>query len=593
MKIKAPVFQFSRTLALRGRIMPNLYDVLVLITLIALFIAASWIAKEMGKPLIPQAENASPIVLDPWNLFEYGGRTTMRMFIGIFASLLFTFIIAPIAAKSRRAEMIIIPALDFLQSVPVLGFLSFTVLFFLSLFPGSQMGAEGAAIFAIFTAQVWNMTFSFYQSLRTIPKDLNEVSIHLGLSPWMRFWKLEVPFSAPGLVWNTMMSMSGGWFFLVASESIIANNSKIILPGIGAWLALAIDQQDVQAVLWAVFAMAVVIVLYNQLIFSPVLVWIDKFKMEDTEGQSRPKSWVYNLLQRTYSIKFLSATHGWIKERLATISLWGAPPGHKFFQRPFPKQNKVLSRTMDFIWITLLLLLLTWAARTVYEYIYSSLYREIVIEALWGCLYTFLRVAATLIIASLIWVPIGVWLGIRPWAAQRSKSISQFLAAFPANIFFPFFVIVIVKYSLNPDIWLSPLMMLGAQWYIFFNVVAGASAFPNDLKEVSALYHIRTWNWWRKVMLPGIFPYYITGGLTAWGGAWNASIVAEYVSWGPTKLEALGIGSFIAKASEAEDYPKIVLGLFFLTFIVITVNRLLWRKLYNVVTPQRIEGKVP
>lgn len=578
-----PTITAALSSAVRGHWMPNSYDVILMVIILGMFMMIAKIASEMVHPLPPK--NTILIVLDPWNLFEYGARTTARMFLAIFASLLFTFMIAPLAAKSKRAERVIIPTLDILQSVPVLGFISFTVVFFLNLFPGSELGAECASIFAIFTAQVWNMTFSFYQSLRTVPKDLSEVCTHLGLSPWMRFWKLEVPFSTPGLVWNAMMSMSAAWFFLVASEAIITNNSRIFLPGIGSWLALAIDQENISAVIWAVSAMGIIIILYNQLIFGPLVVGIDKYKLEETEGQSPAKSWVYDLFQRTNWFKFLTKILEWTSQRLFTISI--PPPITP--KRP-SKGNPHLSKTIDVLWYFLIYSLVIWALWTIYTYITLYLNTSILREAFIGCLYTLMRVLSTLAIASLIWVPIGVWLGLRPWAAQRSKSISQFLAAFPANIFFPFFVIGIVSYNLDPTIWLSPLMMIGAQWYIFFNVIAGTSAFPNDLKEVTAIYRVGNWNWWKKIMLPGIFPFYITGTLTAWGAAWNASIVSEFVSWGPTKLEAIGIGSFIAKASEASDFPRIVLGLTLLSLFVITFNRLLWRRLYTAMDPLQKGG---
>lgn len=564
----------SLTLGVRGRWFPNLYDLAIMVVILGLFMAIAQIASDMARPLPPK--NVSLIVLDPWYLFEYGARTTARMFLAIFASLLFTFLVAPLAAKSKRAEQIIIPALDTLQSVPVLGFISFTIVFFLNLFPGSVLGAECASIFAIFTAQVWNMIFSFYQSLRTIPEDLDEASTHLGLSTWMRFWKLEVPFSAPGLLWNAMMSMSAGWFFLVASEAIISTNSKIFLPGIGSWLAQAIEQENIAAVLWAVLAMGIIITLYNQFIFSPLIVAIDKYRLEETEGQFHAKSWVYNFFQRTRCFKGLALLMGWINNYLSALSV--RSDRQKDHQR---KKNPSRSKVIDIIWIGLIAGVMIWALKTIHNYVSLSFDWEIFREALIGCFYTLTRVLMTLALASLIWIPIGVWLGLRPWAAQRSKSMSQFLAAFPANIFYPFFVVGIVTYNLDPTIWLSPLMMIGAQWYIFFNVIAGASAFPNDLKEASAIYHVSHWTWWKKIILPGIFPFYITGTLTAWGAAWNASIVSEFVSWGPIKLEAIGIGSFIAKASEANDFPRIVLGLTLLSFFVIFFNRLLWQPLYN------------
>ena len=284
----------GRPLGLGGQgLLPNLYDLAIFILIVGVFALLAHGAREMAAPVAKLT--TEPVTLDPRNLPEYALRTTLRMFAAILASLLFTFIVATLAAKSRRAELVIIPALDILQSVPVLGFLTFTVVFFLRLFPDSELGAECAAIFAIFTSQAWNMAFSFYQSLRTVPRDLDEVSRHFRLSPWLRFWRLEAPFAAPGLIWNTMMSMSGGWFFVVASEAITVGNTTIKLPGIGSWLALAIDAKDVAAVLMAVATMAIVILAYDQLLFRPIVAWADKFRFEQTAAQQRPHSWVYDL----------------------------------------------------------------------------------------------------------------------------------------------------------------------------------------------------------------------------------------------------------------------------------------------------------
>src|SRR5258708_6406427 len=282
-------------------LLPNLFDIIVFIIIAAIFVALAHGAREMNEPLTRL--DIAPVTLDPANLPEYALRTTLRMFGAILASLVFTFVVGTLAAKSRKAELIIVPALDILQSVPILGFLTFTVIFFLRLFPGNQLGAECAAIFAIFTSQAWNMTFSYYQSLRAIPSDLDEMSRHFGLSSWLRFRRLELPFSAPGLIWNTMMSMSGGWFFVVASEAIAVGDTRVNLPGIGSWLALAIEHRDIAAVALAVAVMGVVILAYDQLIFRPIVAWADKFRFEQTAAQQRPRSWVLDLMRRGRVIK--------------------------------------------------------------------------------------------------------------------------------------------------------------------------------------------------------------------------------------------------------------------------------------------------
>jgi NitT/TauT family transport system permease protein len=549
---------------------PNLFDIIVFIIMAAVFVALAHGAREMNEPLATLA--VAPVTLDPANLPEYALRTTLRMFEAIFASLVFTFVVGTLAAKSRKAELVIIPALDILQSVPVLGFLTFTVVFFMRLFPGSQLGAECAAVFAIFTAQAWNMAFSFYQSLRTVPTDLDEVSRHFRLSGWLRFWRLEVPFAAPGLIWNTMMSMSGGWFFVVASEAITVGDTSLKLPGIGSWLATAIDRGKIGSVGLAVLAMAVVILAYDQLLFRPIVAWADKFRSEQTAALQRPRSWVFDLVRRGRVIKQLFALIDVLTVRLPVPTLAATTAKWPRFWR---------GRLADIIWLAIVLAATGFAFWLVVDYLGANLSMNDVVGAFGLGFITLARVVVLIAIASLIWVPIGVWIGLRPSVAEHAQPIAQFLAAFPANVLFPVVVVIIVSLRLNPNIWLSPLMILGTQWYILFNVVAGASAFPTDLREASSLFRLRSWQWWRESVLPGIFPYYVTGALTASGGSWNASIVAEVASWGDIRLEAQGLGAFIAKATDAGDYPRVVLGIAVMSIFVVAINRLLWRPLYR------------
>jgi NitT/TauT family transport system permease protein len=555
------------------RLVPNFYDVIVFVLIGGALAAIAHGAHEMSAPI--KGIDVAPVTLDLRNLPEYALRTTLRMFAAIAASLVFTFVVATLAAKSRKAELVIIPALDILQSVPVLGFLTFTVTFFLGVFPGNELGAECAAIFAIFTAQAWNMAFSFYQSLRTVPSDLDECCRHFQLSPWLRFWRLEVPFAAPGLIWNTMMSMSGGWFFVVASEAITVGDTTVQLPGIGSWIALAIDRQDMVAVAQAVGAMAVVIMAYDQFLFRPVVAWADKFKFEQTAAQQRPSSWIYDLVRRTRLFRLLGVPFRRLADRLSTLRI-AAPRRHP---RELPP---VLARAGDAAWLAIVLAGTAYALWLIVKYVHASLALHEVLTAVELGFFTLVRVVILIAIASAIWVPIGVWIGLRPWAAERVQPVAQFLAAFPANVLFPIAVVAIVAFQLDPNIWLSPLMILGTQWYILFNVIAGASAFPTDLREAATLYRLRSAQWWQKVILPGILPYYVTGALTATGGCWNASIVAEVASWGTIKLKAAGLGAYIATATDAGDYPRVVLGIAVMSVFVITVNRLLWRPLYRV-----------
>ena len=562
-------------LGVRG-LMPNVYDLVVFILIAGVFVALAHGAREMGAPL--SKLDVAPVTLDPTNLPDYALRTTLRMFAAILASLLFTFTVGTLAAKSRKAELVIVPALDILQSVPILGFLTFTVIFFMRLFPGSQLGAECAAIFAIFTSQAWNMAFSYYQSMRAIPSDLDEMTRHFRLSPWLRFVRLELPFSAPGLIWNTMMSMSGGWFFVVASEAIGVGDTRVNLPGIGSWLALAIEQKDIAAVALAVGAMAVVILLYDQLVFRPIVAWADKFRFEQTAAQQRPRSWVFDLVRRARVIKRMLAPLAELGAGLRTriTGLRG-----KALASPRGPMSPGLAKAADAAWLAVVVVGTGVVLWFVVRYLRANLGMADVAEAVGLGFLTLTRVAVLIAVASLIWVPIGVWLGLRPRAAARAQPIAQFLAAFPANVLFPIAVVAIVSLRLDPDIWLSPLMVLGTQWYILFNVVAGASALPTDLREASTIYRLRSRQWWSKVILPGIFPYYVTGALTASGGSWNASIVAEVASWGDTRLEAAGLGAFIAKATDAGDYPRVVLGVAVMSVFVVTINRLLWRRLYT------------
>ncbi|MDR6959611.1 NitT/TauT family transport system permease protein [Pseudomonas brassicacearum] len=526
----------------------------------------------MSQPL--GVLHSSPVSLELAHLPEYTLRTTLRMFIALFASLVFSLVVATLAAKSRKAAIVILPALDILQSVPVLGFLTFTVVFFMGLFPGKETGVECAAIFAIFTSQVWNMTFSFYQSLRTVPHDLYEVSRQFAFSPWQRFVRLELPFATPGLVWNMMMSMSGGWFFVVASEAITVGDTTVSLPGIGSWLALAIEHKDIAAIAWAVLAMAGVIVLYDLLFFRPIVAWADKFRFEQTASQKRPRSRVYDLLRSARLVPLALLALESIK---ASLFLEKIPR----FPRIHFKTSARFNRATDVIWIVLVVAVSMGGLLQLSRFIGSTLGLEDVLGAFGLGLVTLLRVAVLIVLASVVWVPIGVWIGLNPRWAERLQPIAQLLAAFPANVLFPFAVIAIVALKLNPDVWLSPLMILGTQWYILFNVIAGASALPTDLREAARSFQVRGWQWWRQVALPGVFPYYVTGALTAAGGSWNASIVAEAVSWGNDHLYASGLGAFIAQATTAGDLQRVALGVTVMSIFVVGFNRLLWRPLYG------------
>jgi NitT/TauT family transport system permease protein len=565
--------QDIRTPTLGQALRPNIWDVVALVLVIGAMVLIVYGGEQTTLPL--SALDVTPVSLDPANLPVYALRTTMRMLLAIFCSIVFTFIYAALAAKSRRAEMVLIPLLDILQSVPILGFLTFTVVFFLNLFPGRVIGAELACVFAIFTSQAWNMTFSMYQSMRNVPKDLEEASQSFHLSGWQRFWRLDVPFAMPGLIWNTMMSMSGGWFFVVASEAITVGNTTVTLPGIGSYVALGIQKQNLPAIGYAILTMLLIIIVYDQLLFRPVVAWADKFRFEQTASADAPSSWMLDLFRRTRALRALTYPFAALNKAIANFHI--AEP----VTARIPVRRGPPSRTVDAVWLAVVVASTGYAAWRIYQYLSATLSLSDVFSAVGYGFITLARVVVLIVLATLIWVPVGVWIGLRPKLAERIQPLAQFLAAFPANLAFPVFVVIIVRYGLNANVWLSPLMILGTQWYILFNVIAGASAFPSDLREAAGSFHVRGWRWWIKIVLPGIFPYYITGAITASGGSWNASIVAEVASWGDTHLTATGLGAYIATATEAGDFPRVVLGIAIMCILVTLFNRLLWRPLYT------------
>jgi NitT/TauT family transport system permease protein len=553
------------------RFAPSVWDLAIFALVIGGFVLITVGGRETLQPLA----HSPQISLDPRVLPNYALRTTLRMLAAMACSLLFTFVYGALAVKSRRAEMVLIPLLDILQSVPVVGFLTFTVTFFLALFPGQVLGAEFASIFAIFTSQAWNMTFSFYQSLKTIPRDLDEVSSSLRLGAWRRFWVLEVPFAAPALIWNAMMSMSGAWFFVVLSEAVTVGNVSIALPGIGSYVALAIQHQNITAIGWAILAMGLVILAYDQLLFRPLVAWSEKFTVELSAGQAPPpQSWLLNFIQRAQLARRVWMPFASVAGMVTRVHIGGVRSPSRRLARAWS------SRSTDLAWLLLLSLVGVYAGWRAVLYVGAEVgpMEALAVVGL-GCI-TLLRVLVLIALASLIWVPVGVMVGLRPKLAETVQPIVQFMAAFPNNLFFPIAAYLIVRYHLAPDIWLSPLMILGTQWYILFNVIAGASAFPNDLREAASSFGVKGFSWWRKVMLPGIFPHFVTGAITASGGAWNASIIAEVVNWGGTHLEAHGLGSFIEDAGIRADFPRVVLGVAVMSVFVVLFNRFLWRPLF-------------
>ena len=568
-------FRDSVMEAYRSRIYPNYWDMIALFFVFAVISLFAWNAKEMATPY--HLGESIPITLNIHALPFYAARTVVRMLIAMVFSLAFTFIFGAWAAKSKRAGRLIIPMIDILQSVPILGFLSVTVAGFISLFPGSLLGPECAAIFVIFTSQAWNMALGFYQTVRAVPAEIEEAATMFHLTAWQRFWRIEVPFSMPVLLWNAMASMSAGWFFVVAAEAITVSNQEILLPGIGSFIAVAIQAADMYAIGWAVFTMFVVILIYDQLLFRPLVAWADKFKSSQVTNEKIPESWVINLFRRTRLLRYVGKKITHLYGHFVNLR-FSPRREHAPASTVFPRKRHYpyLGVASDVLQI---LAAIGAAIFLLYAVMTNISFTELRYVIGLG-LITMLRVFVLILLCSLIWVPIGIWIGLRPRATMIAQPIAQLLSAFPANLFYPFIVVLIVTHHLNPNIWLTPLMILGAQWYILFNVIAGASAISKDLLQVADNLGVTGWLRLTRLLLPAIFPYYITGAITASGGAWNASIVSEVASWGNVKVMAVGLGAYISQYTSAGEFTHIALGIGVMCLLVLLVNRLIWRPLY-------------
>ncbi len=552
--------------------MPNRQDLIAIPLVLAVFFLIAHISRGMAVPF--HLGESIAISSSPWELPEYALDTVARMLTAVVCSLAFTLGYATLAAKNRYAEKILVPLLDILQSVPILGYLSITVTGFMALFPGSLIGVQLAVVFAVFTSQVWNMTFALYQGLTTLPKELDEAARLYRLNAWQRFWKLELPFSVPGLLWNTMMSMSGGWFFVVAAEAITVAGQTVAVPGIGSYIALAIRNKDLGAIFWAIATMVVVIFLYDFLLFRPIVAWADKFKFETSGDLQKPQSAVLDFLHRTRLMRLVVLLPRALWE--ASVRLLPLASGQAR-QRPSAGQ-KAWRDGLFYGVLAVLFLAALWQLGLVIPRFFS--WAEIGHVFYLGAV-TALRVFVLVLLSALIWVPIGIKIGLNPRLTARVQGLAQFLAAFPANLLFPLVVVLILTFHLNVNIWVSPLMILGSQWYIVFNVIGAAAALPGDLKEAARSFGLRGWLLWKRLLLPGIFPGFVTGAITASGGAWNASIVAEVVSWGSHTLVATGLGAYITLATGSGQMEKVALGIGVMSLYVITVNRFFWRRLYR------------
>jgi NitT/TauT family transport system permease protein len=517
----------------------------------------------------------STVSTDPANLPYYAARSLLRMFAALGLSVVFTFVYATAAARLRRAEKVLIPLLDILQSVPILGFLSITITGFIALFPGSELGLECASIFAIVTSQAWNMTFAFYYSLISQPRELDEASRLLRLSRWQRFWRVDVPSGMIPLVWNGMMSFGGGWFFLTASEALSVNNHQFALPGIGAYVAAAGDAGELNRVLLAIAVMVVMVVGVNVLFWRPLTAWVERFRVEESAGAEAPRSLTLDLIRRSRIPRTVGSTLGKLVYPIdRAFTSFGVA------EHPL-RTSTTRRRAGDLAFGAILGVAIGYGVYRMIEFIGSTVGFGEMGHALLLGLATFGRVVVVVIFATLIWVPAGVWIGLNPKISRLAQPVVQVLASFPANFLFPVFAALLVATGISLNLGGIVLMALGSQWYILFNVIAGASAIPNDLREAAANLRLPRMLWWRKLILPAIFPSYSTGGITAAGGAWNASIVAEVVSYHGTTLTATGLGAYIRDATADGDSGRILVGVIVMSCYVVAMNRFFWRRLYG------------
>ncbi|GAA3672252.1 ABC transporter permease subunit [Nonomuraea antimicrobica] len=512
---------------------------------------------------------------DPANLPYYAARSLLRMFAALALSLAFTLVYAYVAAHSRRLERVLIPALDILQSVPILGFLTVAVSALLALFPGSMLALECAAVFAIFTSQAWNMTFAFYHALLTVPRELDELSRDLRLTRWLRFWRIELPSGAIPLVWNAMMSFGGGWFFLVASELITVSGTDYTLPGVGSFAGAAIAEGNLAGMGWAIAAMAVLVTGVNVVFWRPLVAWAERYKVEQTEASQVQRSLVLDFLRRAYWPRLLARACAPLRElTMRAGRVLGRDDG--------PLQVDLRRRRAgDVAFWGVTGALLAWGLAGLAGYLDDHGGLSVFVEPLLLGSLTLARVVVLVAVATLVWVPIGVWIGSSPRLTRIAQPVVQVLASFPANFLFPLATWAFVRTGLSLNVGGIVLMALGAQWYILFNAIAGAMAIPTDLREAMDDLGVRGWQRWRRLIIPGIFPAYVTGAITASGGAWNASIVAEVVTFGSATLTASGLGAYIAHATQSGDHPELLAGIAVMSLYVVALNRLVWRRLYR------------
>lgn len=551
----------------------NYHDIIFLLLACSIIILLAYGWHEMHSIYDMRHVDVANISLDYKNLPYYTLRTTMRLLIGLVFSLIFAVLAGALAAKYTPIRRVMLPFVNFMESVPLVGFLTFTTIYFLSIFPHSVMGLECAAIFGVFTGQAWNMMLAVYQTLRIVPTELIEAANVFGYNGWQRFWRLEFPYAIPGLLWNTMVSQSSAWFALVASEAIPVKDKTVALPGVGSYIATALTAGDMHAIIYAILALILNIVILDQLLFRPLVKWSAQFKYEDLASVNHNTSWCYNCMANSLVCEQ-------IKSFLVILM--------RFFVYALPRRCKQLHFDKIFILARL-------------NFLWAKIWYVIVVGAcifygikLWeffphhdlflmpGLMFlTAVRVFVAMILSVLIFVPIGVWIGMNPQLVRFFQPIIQILAALPSNIFYPLMAIYLITFKQNLNWWSIVLIMLGTQWYVLFNVIAGVTTIPNQLTEVTTAFHVKGKMWWKKFMLPAIFPYIVTGIISAAGGAWNATITSEVLQWGSVTKSANGLGAYIANATNNAHNPEAALGCVAMCAMVALCIVFIWHPLYN------------
>ena len=549
----------------------HLPDVVMFAAGIALFYGVVTVGRGWLGPFTPSVE----ISRSPWALPAYAGYSLLRITIAYLLSLAFALAYGYIAAYNLRAERFMIPLLDVLQSIPVLVFLPPVMLAMVALFPGRQLGVELGAILLIFTGQVWNMAFSFYASLKSIPKEMRETATVYRFSAWQRFTQMELPFSAIGLVWNSMMSVAGGWFALMVCEMFVLGSRDFRLPGLGSYLQTAASAGDTASILWGIATMVTVIVLLDQFVWRTVIAWAEKFKVEQVESTDAPRSWVLNFVRHsTVLSRIWQKTLRPLNQRLLL---------HFARKHMADKREEPAAQWREWLIRVLAVLALIGIGYGMVRVtiILSGLQKAELHEAALGLGATFLRVNLALLLAALWTIPAGVAIGFNPRLARIAQPLAQIAASVPATALLPVILLVLIRLGGGLGIASIVVLLLGTQWYVLFNVIAGAMAIPTDLKECCSVFRMRGIERWKKLILPGIFPYLITGMVTASGGAWNASIVAEYFNFKGQIYTTTGLGASISRATDSGDFHLLLAATIMISATVVTVNRLVWRKLYR------------